>query len=244
VSALLEIADLHVRYGAVHAVRGISVTIPEGEVHALLGGNGAGKSSLLRAVLGVVRKEGRVVFAGTDISTMPPHEIVRAGVGFCPQGRDVFGSLTVRENLELGAHSRGIRGAEFSRALDRILELFPSLATRLGQRAGTLSGGEQQMLSIGRALVSSPRLLLLDEPTSALSPRACDDLVETLNSLKSTHMTIVVVEQNVEYALRIADRAYVLAFGEVARQGNTAKLREDPQLLEAYLGLTADARQG
>jgi branched-chain amino acid transport system ATP-binding protein len=237
---LLELADLRVSYGPIVAVRGVSLTVQPGEVVALLGANGAGKSTLLRTISGLIRpRSGRVRFAGRPIDRLTPRRIVRLGIAHAPEGRRVFGSLSVGDNLRLGAASRHDR-AGVSDEREHLLTLFPILRERLHQAAGTLSGGEQQMLALARALMAKPRLLLLDEPSLGLAPLVVRTIFATLAGLKAQGVTMLLVEQNVALALDLADRAYVLRTGEVRLEGPAAELRADPdRIAQAYLGAAA-----
>jgi branched-chain amino acid transport system ATP-binding protein len=236
-SPLLEVEGLRVSYGPVAAVRGVSLAVRPGEVVALLGANGAGKSTLLRTVSGLVRpRAGRVRFAGRSIDRLAPPRIVRLGIAHSPEGRRVFGSLSVADNLRLGAAARRER-AGLGEDRERLLDLFPVLRERLHQAAGTLSGGEQQMLALARALMAKPRLLLLDEPSLGLAPLIVRTIFDTLAGLKRQGVTILLVEQNVAVALELADRAYVLRTGEIRLDGPAAELRRDPErIAAAYLG--------
>jgi branched-chain amino acid transport system ATP-binding protein len=232
--ALLDIAGLTVRYGAIQAVRGIDLAVEKGEVVAVLGANGAGKSTTLKAIVGLVACGGAIRFDGEDIAGRPTEQIVRKGVTMVPEGRRVFPSLTVLENLTLGAAAADAKAALRNRA--EMFELFPILAERREQRAGTLSGGQQQQLAIARALMSEPRLLLLDEPSLGLAPQIVDSIFELILRLKQRGQTILLVEQNVAAALDIADRAYVLANGAITMGGPAAALRASEQVARAYLG--------
>ena len=237
---MLDVVGLSARYGAVHALRDVSLTIRAGELVALIGANGAGKSTLLRAIAGLhAPSEGRVTVEGRDVTGRPPEAMLRAGVALVPERRRVFGDLTVHDNLELGGYALP-RGADFSRRLAEGVEaayaLFPVLRERSRQLAGTLSGGEQQMLAIGRALMSRPRLLLCDEPSLGLAPLVVGEIMRLLARLREGGTTILLVEQNARLALRCADRAYVLEVGRVALSGVSADLLADDQLKAAYLG--------
>lgn len=233
---LLVIQGLGVRYGAIEAVRGVDLGVRHGEITALLGANGAGKSSILNGVMGLVpAADGRVVFGGEDVTGRAPETIVRRGMTLCPEGRRVFGNLTVAENLTLGASSSRDRDA-VSATRANMLELFPILAERHRQLAGTLSGGEQQMLSIARAMMSEPKLLLLDEPSLGLAPQVVDTIFELIERLRERGTTILLVEQNVELALEIADRGCVLASGRIVLDGGSRALRESGEVAQAYLG--------
>ncbi|NPV71411.1 MAG: ABC transporter ATP-binding protein [Firmicutes bacterium] len=235
--ALLQIEDLNIYYGAVHALKGIDLTVEEGEIVTLLGANGAGKSTTLRAISGLVKpKSGRILFHGKVLNDCPAHEIVRLGVSQSPEGRKVFSTLTVEENLTLGAYVRlkdrkGVEGTK-----KRVFELFPRLLERRAQLAGTLSGGEQQMLAIGRALMASPRLLLLDEPSLGLAPLLVKSIFSTIKEINQHGVTIVLVEQNARAALKLAHRAYVLETGRIPLSGSAADFLKDERVRKAYLG--------
>lgn len=233
---LLTIEDLHVYYGHIHALKGVSLEVDEGEIVAMLGSNGAGKTTTLRTISGLHHgRQGSVRLAGERIDNRPPHEIVMLGVGHAPEGRRIFGRLTVRENLEMGAYRRkdteGIR-----KDMERTLVLFPRLRERISQVAGTLSGGEQQMLAIGRALMTRPRVLLLDEPSMGLAPVLVEQIFHTIRDINAQGGTVLLVEQNAFMALSIAHRAYVLQTGEIMLRGSAAELRENPEVKRAYLG--------
>ncbi len=234
--ALLELENVHVYYGNIHALKGISLQVEEGEVVAMLGANGAGKTTTLRTISGLLRpREGSVRLRGEPIDTMPPHVIVYKGVGHAPEGRRIFARLTVEENLAMGAYARtdpqGIR-----EDLDRVFTLFPRLKERISQVAGTLSGGEQQMLAIGRALMARPRILLLDEPSMGLAPVLVEQIFETVKSINAQGTTILLVEQNAYMALTIANRGYVLQTGEITLSGKAAELQANEEVRRAYLG--------
>ena len=234
---MLEVTGLEVRYGSVTAVKGISLEVAEGEVVAIIGPNGAGKTSTLRAITGLVPTAGgRVVFRGTDVSRWKAHRIVTLGLGHAPEGRRLFPQMTVMENLRMGAYRR--RGpAEIGCTLARVEELFPRLAERRVQLAGTLSGGEQQMLAIGRALMAEPRLLVLDEPSFGLAPMIVREIGRIVRSInRERGVSVLLVEQNARMALGIAARAYVLETGRVALSGPSATLVESPHVRAAYLG--------
>ena len=234
---MLELDDIHVRYGNIRALQGVSLSVAEGEVVALIGANGAGKTTTLRTISGINRvSEGAIRFEGADITRAPADRIVSLGISHCPEGRRIFGSLTVRENLRLGAVSQADKRAA-AEDLEMVLGLFPLLGERLGQAGGTLSGGEQQMLAIGRALMSRPRLLLLDEPSLGLAPLMVERIFETIASLKASELTILLVEQNVHHALDVADRAYVLETGRVTLDGPVDVLRRNPKVEQSYLGV-------
>ena len=233
---MLEVSNLEVRYGAIRALRDVSLHVDAGEVVTLIGANGAGKSTLLRTISGLVRpSNGSIRFEGRDITHTPPDRIVQMGIGHAPEGRGVFANLTVRENLLLGAYTRrdadGIR-----RDMDRVTSLFPRLAERMNQLAGTLSGGEQQMLAIGRALMGRPRLLMLDEPSLGLAPLLVQEIFRTLREINEAGTTILLVEQNAHMALHIANRGYVLQTGEVVLQDTAQALLQNELVREAYLG--------
>jgi len=234
---VLEVSGLEVRYGSVTAVKGISLEVAEGEVVAIIGPNGAGKTSTLRAITGLVPTAGgRVVFRGTDVSRWKAHRIVTLGLGHAPEGRRLFPQMTVMENLRMGAYRR--RGpAEIGRKLAQVEELFPRLAERRAQLAGTLSGGEQQMLAIGRALMAEPRLLVLDEPSFGLAPMIVREIGRIVRSInRERGVSVLLVEQNARMALGIAGRAYVMETGRVALSGPSATLAESPHVKAAYLG--------
>jgi branched-chain amino acid transport system ATP-binding protein len=232
---LLAISGLTVRYGAIQAVRGIDLAVAAGEVVAVLGANGAGKSTTLKAIVGLVPAGGEIRFDGESLRGRATEQIVRKGVTMVPEGRRVFPSLTVMENLTLGA-AAAADAAAATRSRTEMFELFPILAERREQRAGTLSGGQQQQLAIARALMSQPRLLLLDEPSLGLAPQIVDSIFELILRLKQRGQTILLVEQNVAAALDIADRAYVLASGVLTMSGTAAALRASEQVARAYLG--------
>jgi len=234
--ALLELEDLHVYYGNIHALKGVSLAVEAGEIVALLGANGAGKSTTLNTVSGLLRpRSGSVRFEDEDLTQIPPHRIVERGVVQVPEGRRIFGQLTVLENLEMGAFTRtdtrGIR-----EDLERVFALFPRLRERSGQVAGTLSGGEQQMLAIGRALMARPRVLLMDEPSMGLAPVLVEQIFDAIQEINRQGTTILLVEQNAYMALQVAHRGYVLQTGQVVLQGSAAELRENPEVKRAYLG--------
>ena len=233
--ALLEVNDLHAHYGAIEALKGISLTVNEGEVVTLIGSNGAGKSTTLRAISGLTPASGgAVTFAGEDITRVPADEIVTRGIALSPEGRRCFARMTVRENLDLGAYRR--RGAGIGADLERVFTLFPRLKERENQKAGTMSGGEQQMLAIGRAMMASPKLLLLDEPSLGIAPVLVDRIYQTIGEIHSLGMAILLVEQNANRALEAASRGYVLETGRVVLADNTSSLQRDPKVQEAYLG--------
>jgi branched-chain amino acid transport system ATP-binding protein len=238
--SMLSVEDLHVRYGAIQAVRGVSLEVGEGEVVALLGSNGAGKTTILRAIAGMVRLAGgRVIFKGHDLRNAPSHRIVGMGLAHCPEGRRVFSTMTVEENLDLGAYMH--RGSDLGRYLAdgkrRAFRLFPILEERRRQLAGTLSGGEQQMLAIARSLMARPVLLALDEPSMGLAPILVKTIFRTIREISAEGVTVLLVEQNARAALRLAGRGYVLETGRIVTQGQAEALLGNPQLQESYLGV-------
>jgi branched-chain amino acid transport system ATP-binding protein len=233
---MLTLDNVNVFYGAIHALRNVSLTVNTGEVVTLIGANGAGKSTTLRAITGLLTpKSGRVTFEGQDVTGMPAHKLVARGISMSPEGRGVFANLTVLENLEMGAYLIGDKTA-VRRNLDRAFALFPRLKERMKQRAGTLSGGEQQMLAMARALMSSPTLLLLDEPSLGLAPIVCHTIFNTIDEIKAAGTTVLLVEQNASAALKHSDRGYVLETGEVILEGSAGSIANDPRVREAYLG--------
>jgi branched-chain amino acid transport system ATP-binding protein len=232
---LLEVEDIHTFYGSIEALKGVSLTVGEGEVVTLIGSNGAGKSTTLRSISGLTpARSGKVTFAGEEITRVPAHEIVDYGIALSPEGRHCFPRMTVRENLELGAHRR--RGPEIGQDLERVYELFPRLQERERQKAGTMSGGEQQMLAIGRALMARPKLLMLDEPSMGIAPILVQRIYETIQQINDSGVAILLVEQNANYALDISKRGYVLETGRVALANDSSALRDDPEVQRAYLG--------
>jgi branched-chain amino acid transport system ATP-binding protein len=235
VSPLLEVSDVHTHYGAIEALKGVSLAVEPGEVVTLIGSNGAGKSTTLRSISGLTpSSSGSVLFDGEEIAGVPAHEVVGRGVALAPEGRHCFPRMTVRENLELGAYLR--RGGAQAEDYDRVFELFPRLKEREKQKAGTMSGGEQQMLAIGRALMARPKLLMLDEPSMGIAPILVQRIYETIGEINRTGVAILLVEQNANYALEAATRGYVLETGRVVLTGDSAKLRDDPEVQRAYLG--------
>jgi branched-chain amino acid transport system ATP-binding protein len=233
--ALLEVSEIRTHYGSIEALKGVSLTVEEGEVVTLIGSNGAGKSTTLRSISGLTpASSGRISFAGQEITRVPAHEIVSYGIALSPEGRHCFPRMTVRENLDLGAHHR--RGAEVADDLERVYELFPRLREREKQKAGTMSGGEQQMLAIGRALMARPRLLMLDEPSMGIAPILVQRIYETIGEINRAGVTILLVEQNANYALEVSARGYVLETGRVVLANDSAQLRDDPEVQRAYLG--------
>jgi branched-chain amino acid transport system ATP-binding protein len=233
--ALLEVSGLRARYGAIEALKGVSLTVGEGEVVTLIGSNGAGKSTTLRAVSGLTPPAaGTITFDGDDITGAAAEHIVTRGIALSPEGRRCFPRMTVRENLDLGAYRR--RGPAVTEDLERVFSLFPRLQERAGQKAGTMSGGEQQMLAIGRALMARPRLLLLDEPSLGIAPILVQRIYQTIGEIHRSGVAILLVEQNAHRALDAAARGYVLETGRVVLADETAALRNDPRVQEAYLG--------
>jgi branched-chain amino acid transport system ATP-binding protein len=232
--SLLEVDQVAVRYGAVQALRGVSLRVDEGEIVTLLGANGAGKTTTLRTVSALLKPvAGAVRFEGRRVDTLPAHQVVGIGIGHVPEGRRVFPTMTVQENLQMGAYRDRKHVKEDS---ERMLEMFPVLAERRKQDAGTLSGGEQQMLAIGRALMGRPRLLLLDEPSMGLAPLIVARIFEIIRQINADGTTVLLVEQNASQALRLATRGYVLANGEIVLEGSAKQLLEDPAVRSAYLG--------
>jgi branched-chain amino acid transport system ATP-binding protein len=233
---MLTLENVNVFYGAIHALRNVSLTVNHGEVVTLIGANGAGKSTTLRAITGLLTpRSGRIVFEGVDVAGTPAHMLVAKGISMSPEGRGVFANLTVLENLEMGAYLTTDKSI-VARDLERAFALFPRLKERMKQRAGTLSGGEQQMLAMGRALMSRPKLLLLDEPSLGLAPIVCQTIFNTIDEIKAAGTTVLLVEQNASAALKHADRGYVLETGEVILEGSAASIACDPRVREAYLG--------
>ncbi|TMK12178.1 MAG: ABC transporter ATP-binding protein [Alphaproteobacteria bacterium] len=234
---MLEIQDLSVSYGGLAALRGVSLTVDEGQFVAIVGPNGAGKTTLFKAISGTVAPvSGSILFEGRDLLAVPPPERAHLGIAHVPEGRQVFASMTVLENLEMGAYSTRGR-VEWHRNIDRILTLFPVLAERRKQLAGTLSGGEQQMLAIARGLMAQPKILMFDEPSLGLSPLFTQNLFEIIRALKRDGLTMLLVEQNVQMSLAISDFAYVFSHGKVAIEGPARTVREMPEVRKAYLGL-------
>ncbi len=234
---MLEVQGISTFYGTIQALHGVSLTVNQGEIVTLIGGNGAGKTTTLNTISGILRAaEGRVVFEGEDITNLPPYEIAHLGISQSPEGRKIFTRLTVRENLEMGAFARNDKAA-IKLDLESVYTRFPRLKERRNQPGGTLSGGEQQMLAIGRALMSRPRLLLLDEPSMGLAPLLVREIFSTIEHLnRDLGATILLVEQNALMALAVAHRGYVLESGVIAHSGSSESLRHDPAVVEAYLG--------
>lgn len=235
-SSVLEVHDLHVKYGGITAVRGINLTVTAGEIVALIGANGAGKTTTLRAIVGLVRPtSGKVQIFGRSALGIRTHQLAASGVALVPEGRAIFANMTVLENLELGSFTKREPAARKQR-LDRCLTIFPRLGERLRQEGGTLSGGEQQMLAIARALMTDPKLLLLDEPSLGLAPQLVEQIFESILAIAKSGVTTLLVEQNTRLALETAHRAYVLVTGSVSLEGSAAELRADPRVQSAYLG--------
>jgi len=234
-SRALEVENLTIRYGGIAAVKGVSLHVDRGEIVAILGANGAGKTSTMRALVRLVKSGGSVRVFGEDVTSLATHDVAARGVALVPEGRAIFGNLTVDENLQLGAYLKRDR-AGMARRFEQVVTLFPRLKERLAQNAGTLSGGEQQMLAIGRALMSEPRLLLLDEPSLGLAPKLTLEIFAAIRDIAKGGLTILLVEQNTRLALETAQRAYVLVSGEVALSGEATALRDDARVKAAYLG--------
>ncbi len=233
---MLEVQDIHVYYGAIHALKGISFYLEEGEIVALIGANGAGKSTSLNTISGLLRPQpGTIKFQDEDITLTPPAKIVRKGIIHVPEGRKIFPKLSVWENLEIGAYSRDDRDG-IEKDYEKVFDLFPRLRERKSQLGGTLSGGEQQMLAIGRGLMARPKLLLLDEPSMGLAPILVEQIFEIIQDINSQGTSILLVEQNAQMALSIADRGYVLETGKVAMEDAADRLLVDPKVIKAYLG--------
>jgi len=234
---LLELRDIHTYYGHVHALKGISLTVEAGEIVTLIGANGAGKTTTLRTISGLERpRQGQVLFEEQETNRVPAHEIVYRGISQAPEGRKVFATLTVQENLNMGAYSLGNDKEAIEENRRRVFKLFPRLEERKRQIAGTLSGGEQQMLAIGRALMARPKLLMLDEPSLGLAPMLVKAIFQTIREINEQGVTILLVEQNARVALRLADKGYVLETGAIALAGTSQELLDDPRVKAAYLG--------
>ena len=232
---LLEVNDIHVRYGAIHALKGVSLHVDQGEIVTLIGSNGAGKSTTLNAIVNQVKKSaGSIRFLGEDITHKSTHEIIHMGIGYAPEGRSLFSRLTVSETLQVGRFARRVGDGA---GLERVYELFPILKERSRQQAGTLSGGEQQMLAIGRALICNPQLLLLDEPSLGLSPALVKTIFALIRRIRMSDVTVLLIEQNARMALKTADRGYVLSTGNVLMQDDSAALLENSDVRRAYLGI-------
>jgi branched-chain amino acid transport system ATP-binding protein len=233
---VLELDDVHTFYGSIHALKGVSLYVNDGEIVTLIGANGAGKSTTLRSINGLNHpRRGRISFAGRDITNEPPHDIVAAGISQSPEGRRLFSRMSVYENLEMGAFQRADRST-LAEDFERVFELFPRLAERRTQKAGTLSGGEQQMVAIGRALMARPKLLLLDEPSMGLAPIFVEKIFEIVQEINAQGTPILLVEQNALMALDVASRGYVLETGRIALEGPAAELRDNEQVRKTYLG--------
>ena len=234
--AMLEVKDLQVYYGMIHAIKGVSFHVNEGEIIALIGANGAGKTTILHTITGLLApKGGQVVFEGKDITKTPAHKIVELGMAHVPEGRRVFAQLSVYQNLKMGAYTRSDKN-EIEESLEMVYKRFPRLEERKNQMAGTLSGGEQQMLAMGRALMSKPRIILMDEPSMGLSPIFVNEIFDIIQSVSASGTTVLLVEQNAKKALAIADRAYVLETGKISLDGNAKDLLNDDSIKKAYLG--------
>ena len=233
--SMLKVEDLHVYYGSIHAIKGVSFEVEEGEIVTLIGANGAGKSTTLNTVSGLLKpRSGSIEFEGKNIVNVPAHKIVAHGMALCPEGRRVFLQMTVQENLEMGAFTQ--KNAGIAQDLEMVYDLFPRLKERLKQTAGTLSGGEQQMLAMGRALMSHPKVLMLDEPSMGLAPILVEQIFEIIENLHAQGTTILLVEQNAQAALSVADRGYVLETGKIVTTGTGAELLASPAIKKAYLG--------
>ena len=234
--AMLEVKDLEVYYGVIQAIKGVSFQVNQGEVIALIGANGAGKTTILHTITGLLSpKKGQVLFEGKDITKVPAHKIVSMGMAHVPEGRRVFAELSVYENLKMGAYTRKDKG-EIEESLANVYKRFPRLEERKNQMAGTLSGGEQQMLAMGRALMSKPKIILMDEPSMGLSPILVNEIFDIIQAVSESGTTVLLVEQNAKKALSIADRAYVLETGNIVLEGNAKDLLEDDSIKKAYLG--------
>jgi branched-chain amino acid transport system ATP-binding protein len=245
VGSLLAVENLRIRYGAVEALKGVSLTLEEGEIVAVLGANGAGKSTLLRAISGLIPpQDGQIRFRGASLQRVPAYDVVLRGISHAPEGRKVFSTLTIEENLNLGAFSRRKLRQAVEEARERVFALFPVLRQRRRQLAGTLSGGEQQMLAIGRALMSTPRLLLLDEPSLGLAPILVNLIFQIIREINGQGVAVLLVEQNARQALTLAGRGYVLETGRISAHGSSEELRSDRRIQEAYLGASALRRRG
>jgi branched-chain amino acid transport system ATP-binding protein len=233
----LIVNDIHTYYGNIHALKGISLNVDEGEIVTLIGGNGAGKTTTLRTISGLLRpRQGNVMLEDEELSSMPPHDIVKMGIAMVPEGRGIFSRLTVSENLDLGAFTRTDRAA-IKEDLERTFEIFPRLKERRSQVAGTLSGGEQQMLAIGRALMARPRIMLLDEPSMGLAPILVESIFDTIQRINQEGVTVLLVEQNALMALTIANRGYVIQTGEIVLQDTAKNLQNNEMVQKAYLGM-------
>lgn len=236
--ALLSVKDLNVHYGGIEALKGISFDVPEGKIVTLIGANGAGKSTTLKAISGIVKYEGSITYNGEEMHGLDAQKIVSRGIVLVPEGRRVFPNLTVLENLKIGAYMRKDK-AEIDADIERVYEMFPRLKERNWQMAGTLSGGEQQMLAVGRALMAKPKLIMMDEPSLGLAPLVVADIFKCIKKINEQGTTVLLIEQNANAALKAADYAYVLETGEIKQQGTGAELLEDESIKEAYLGRAA-----
>ena len=233
--SMLEIRDIHVFYGAIHAIKGVSFEVKEHEIVTLIGANGAGKSTILNTIAGLLKpRSGEILFEGENINRVPAHKMVDLGMALCPEGRRIFQQMTVRENLEMGGYSRP--AAEIADSIEDAFQRFPRLKEREKQIAGTLSGGEQQMLAMARALMSKPKLMMLDEPSMGLAPILVEQIFDIIREMNAAGTTILLVEQNAQMALSIADRAYVLETGNISMSGDAHALLEDDNVRKAYLG--------
>ena len=234
--ALLEVQDIQVYYGMIQALKGVSFSVNEGEVIALIGANGAGKTTTLHTVTGLLRaKSGHIIYDGQDITKVPPHKIVTMGMAHVPEGRRVFANMTVLQNLKMGAFTRSDKN-EIDATIEKVYKRFPRLKERQNQTAGTLSGGEQQMLAMGRALMSQPKIILMDEPSMGLSPIFVNEIFDIIQQVSKTGTTVLLVEQNAKKALSIADRAYVLETGKIVLTGDAKELMDNESIKKAYLG--------
>ena len=234
---LLKIEDLHTNYGAIHALKGISLEVNEGEIVCLIGSNGAGKTTLVNSIVGIVKSSsGKITFDGKDITHVPAHAMTKAGIGISPEGREVFPELTVEENLRIGAFIVKDQN-QIKKSYERVYALFPRLKERTTQLAGTLSGGEQQMLAVGRALMSNPKMILLDEPSLGLAPNFVEMIFSMIKEINKQGVTVLLIEQNANMALQISQRAYVLENGLVSMSGNASDIANDPMVKKAYLGM-------
>jgi len=234
--AMLEVQDIHSYYGNIHALKGISLTVEQGEIVTLIGANGAGKTTTLKTISGVMHpRQGSIILDGQSIEALPPHQVVTRGVVQSPEGRKIFGALSVRENLEMGAYTRRDTSA-INQDLEFVFNLFPRLKERAKQLGGTLSGGEQQMLAMGRAMMSHPRILMLDEPSMGLAPVLVEAIFETIQKLNQDGTTILLIEQNAAKALQVAHRGYVIETGQIVLQDNAATLRQSERVRKSYLG--------
>ncbi len=235
--ALLEVDNVHTYYGQIHALKGISLTVEQGEIVTLIGGNGAGKTTTLKTISSILRpRQGKITLNGERLDTLPAHEVVLRGICQSPEGRRVFPRMTVRENLDMGAFLRRDT-AEIAADIERVMDLFPRLRERVGQKAGTMSGGEQQMLAIGRALMARPKVLLLDEPSMGLAPLLVETIFETIVTINKQGTTVLLVEQNALMALTVAHRGYVLETGSIVLADSAASLQKNSEVQKAYLGI-------